>query len=73
MQGRDYRRVLEALRGLAGDPRPPGCEKLYDDVFRVRVGSWVIYIIDEAKQTVHVGGIRRRREGTYRGIDELSR
>ena len=76
----DYRRVLRELRGLARDPRPVGCKKLYDDVYRVRVGDWrVVYasagsaqrLIDEEKGRIEVGGIRRRREGTYKGIEEL--
>ena len=68
----DYRRVLRALRALGQDPRPPGCEKLYDDVYRVRVGNWrIIYLVDQESHRIELGGIRRRREGTYRGIEDL--
>ena len=72
LQAPDHRRVLAVLQALAGDPRPPGCEKLYDDVYRVRVGNWrVIYLIDDANRRVDVGGIRRRSERTYRALDDL--
>ncbi|MBI4198785.1 MAG: type II toxin-antitoxin system RelE/ParE family toxin [Chloroflexi bacterium] len=68
----DHRRVLAALRRLADQPRPNGCEKLYDDVYRVRVGDWrIIYQVDENNRRVEVGGIRRRSEGTYKGIEDL--
>jgi mRNA interferase RelE/StbE len=68
----DRRRVLASLRALADQPRPIGCEKLYDDVYRVRVSDWrIIYLVDEKNRRVEVGGIRRRSERTYKGIDDL--
>ena len=74
LQRADRRRVLAALHQLADDPRPPGCEKLYEDVYRVRVGNWrLIYLIDEPNSRVDVSAIRRRSERTYRGVDELFR
>ena len=73
LQGPDHRRVLTLLRALADEPRPSGCEKLDDDIYRVRVGTWrVIYLIDEEARRIVVGGIRRRSERTYRGIQDLS-
>ena len=63
LRGPDYRRALGALRALGQEPRPSGCEKLYDDVYRIRVGGWrIIYLIDEANRRIEVGGIRRRSE-----------
>lgn len=74
LRGPDRRRVLAALRGLIDQPRPIACEKLHDDVYRVRVGDWrIIYLVDEQNRRVEVGGIRRRSEGTYKGIDDLFR
>ena len=68
----DHRRVLASLQVLADQPRPIGSEKLYDDVYRVRIGDWrIIYLIDEKNRRVEVGGIRRRGERTYKGIDDL--
>ena len=74
LQRADRRRVLAVLRRLADDPRPPGCEKLYDDVYRVRVGNRrVICLVDESNGRVDVGAIRRRSERTYRRVDDLFR
>ena len=68
----DHRRVLASLWALADQPRPTGGEKLYDDVYRLRVGDWrIIYLVDEKNRRVEVGGIRRRGERTYKGIDDL--
>jgi mRNA interferase RelE/StbE len=70
----DYQRVVVRLKALADDPRPHGCEKLYDDVYRVRVGDIrIIYLIDEENERIEVGGTRRRSEKTYRGIEDLFR
>ena len=70
----DYQRVVVRLKAQADDPRPHGCEKLYDDVYRVRVGDIrIIYLIDEGNNRIEVGAIRRRSEKTYRGIEDLFR
>ncbi len=70
----DYRRIITALRSLGDRPRPDGCEKLYDNVYRVRVGVWrIIYLVDDGRHTIEVGGIRRRSERTYKGIDDIFR
>ena len=74
LQGVDYDRVVVKLRALANDPRPQGCEKLYDAIYRTRVGDFrVIYLIDEKNKHIEVGGIRRRSERTYKGVEELFR
>ena len=72
LQGPDYRRARQVLNALAGAPRPPSCEKLYDEVYRVRVSRWrIVYVVDEANHRIEVGGIRRRNERTYRGVEDL--
>lgn len=74
LQEADYQRVATRLRALAHDPRPQGCEKLYDDIYRVRVGNIrIIYFVDERNKRIEVGGIRRRSESTYKGIEGLFR
>jgi mRNA interferase RelE/StbE len=68
----DYQRVISKLRGLAHNPRPHGCQKLYDDIYPIRVGDIrVVYLIDEENKRIEVGGIRRRTERTYREIEDL--
>jgi len=72
LQGVDYERLMVKLRALAIDPRPQGCEKLYDAIYRVRVGDFrIIYLIDEENKRIEVGAIRRRSERTYKGLEEL--
>ena len=72
LQGVDYERVMARLRALVRDPRPRGCEKIHDSIYRVRVGDYrIVYLIDDGHRRIEVGGIRRRGERTYRRIDEL--
>jgi mRNA interferase RelE/StbE len=72
LRGVDYDRVVIKLRALANAPRPQGCEKLYDAIYRIRVGDFrIIYLVDEKNKRIEVGGIRRRTEKTYKGIEGL--
>ena len=72
LQEADYQRVVARLRALANDPRPQGCEKLYGDIYRVRVGDIrIIYLIGERNKRIDVGGIRRRSGRTYKRIGDL--
>ena len=74
LQETDRQRVVAKLGALASDSRPQGCEKLYDDVYRVRVGDIrLIYLIDGVNKHIEVGGIRRRSEKTYKGVEDLFR
>jgi mRNA-degrading endonuclease RelE of RelBE toxin-antitoxin system len=74
LQGVDYERAVIKLRALANGSGPQGCEKLYDAIYRVRVGDLrIIHIIDEKNKRIEVGGIRRRSERTYKSIEELFR
>jgi mRNA-degrading endonuclease RelE of RelBE toxin-antitoxin system len=74
LQEADYQRVIVKLRTLATTTRPQGCEKLYDAIYRIRVGDFRIsYLINEENKRIEVGGIRRRTERTYKGIKELFR
>jgi mRNA interferase RelE/StbE len=74
LQESDHQRVVARIGALAHDARPQGCEKLYDDIYRVRVGDFrIIYLIDEEGKRIEVGGIRRRSERTYKGFEDLFR
>lgn len=72
LQKSGYQRILARIKALAQDTRPHGCEKLYDDIYRVRVGDFrIIYLVDEKNKRIEVGAIRRRSERTCKGIQEL--
>lgn len=56
-------RVIEELRALAGEPRPPGCRKLVGarDRWRVRVGDYrVIYTVEDLERVVRIVAVRHR-------------
>ena len=60
----DRIRIVRAVQALAVDPRPSGCRKLqgYDDVFRIRVGTFrILYSIDGRRVIVTVLKIAHRR------------
>ncbi len=56
-------RVIEQLRALAGEPRPPGCRKLVGarNRWRVRVGDYrVIYTVEDVEHVVRIVAVRHR-------------
>lgn len=55
----DFRLVDAKLMTLRENPRPRGCRKLADDIYRVRAGA--------------LGKIARRTERTYKNIEALFR
>jgi len=59
-----YARVRDAIRALAGDPRPQGCLKLTArEGWRVRVGDYrLVYEIDDKQRTVMVLHVSHRRD-----------
>jgi mRNA interferase RelE/StbE len=70
----DRDRIVKAILKLAENPRPHGCEKMMDDIYRIRVGPYrVIYLIDDAARTVDVGKVDRRKERTYKDLRTLFR
>jgi mRNA interferase RelE/StbE len=60
----DYERLVEAIRGLAENPRPVGCRKLAArEGWRIRVGAFrVIYEIDDGQRSVTVLHVGNRRD-----------
>lgn len=68
----DHGRIVGAVSALADDPRPSGCRKLHDDIYRIRIGPYrVIYKIDDRHKKVVIGKVARRREDSYRVIGDL--
>jgi mRNA interferase RelE/StbE len=56
----DHPRIVQAMLALRDDPRPPGCRKLLDDIYRIRVGAYrVTYKIDYERKEVMVGEVAR--------------
>jgi len=66
----DLLRVLRAIRILANEPNPPGSRKVrgYDDVFRIRVGTYrVLYRVAGRRLVIIILKIGHRRE-LYRSL-----
>ena len=65
LSARMHGRIIEAIQGLAKNPRPRGCRKLTgaDNDWRIRVGDYrVIYEIVEDLRVIRVNRLRHRRE-----------
>ncbi len=70
----DVERMAETMRSFHNDPRPPGCRKIDDSLYRVRDGSYrIIYGIFDDEKVVVVCKVARRTEATYRDLDRLAR
>jgi mRNA interferase RelE/StbE len=65
----DRLRIIKRIKGLAENPRPPGCEKLSgNDKYRVRQGQYrIVYSISDEELVVLIVKVANRRE-VYRGI-----
>ena len=61
---RDVDKIIEKIRNLSSDPRPPGCEKLsVDEKYRVRQGRYcIVYYIEDDKLVVLVIKIGHRKD-----------
>ena len=68
----DYHRAKEAILDLCTHPRPRGCKKLIDSIYRIRIGDWrVIYMVNDKEKLIEIGKIARRSEETYKEIKRL--
>ena len=58
------RLIVERIRALAVDPRPPGCQKLGgSDKYRVRQGAHrIVYTIDDERLAVTIVKIGHRKD-----------
>ena len=65
-------RLVSAMRSLGVDPRPAGCTKLDDVLYRIREGQYrVIYAVFDDEVVVVVCKVARRAEDTYRDLEVL--
>ena len=65
---KDRRRIVERIRSLGEEPRPPGCQKLSgQDKYRVRQGVYrIVYSIRDESLVVQVFKVGHRKD-MYRG------
>jgi mRNA interferase RelE/StbE len=61
---RDVSKIIEKIRSLSSNPRPPGCEKLSaDEKYRVRQGRYrIVYSIEDDILVVLVIKIGHRKD-----------
>jgi len=65
LQRGDLQQVMDRIRRLGDDPRPPGCEKLVGmaNAWRIRSGNYrVVYTVDDRAQVVTITRVGHRRE-----------
>jgi len=60
----DLKKILGRIKGLAEDPRPPGCEKLTgQERYRLRQGRYrILYSTQEDELTVWVVKVGHRKD-----------
>jgi mRNA interferase RelE/StbE len=65
----DFERLRNAVRSLAGEPRPQGVRKIRGagKAYRIRVGNYrVVYDVYDSDNLVLILHVARRSETTYR-------
>jgi len=64
-----FKRIIEKIRGLAREARPPGALKLTDEEgYRIRVGDFrVLYRIDDPTRRIYIYRIKHRKS-VYREV-----
>ncbi|MBW2261350.1 MAG: type II toxin-antitoxin system RelE/ParE family toxin [Deltaproteobacteria bacterium] len=57
-------RILKAIKRLASEPRPPGCEKLSRrHCYRIRVGAYrIVYTMQDDVLVIEIIKVAHRRE-----------
>ena len=65
---KDRQPILQEIRQLAEDPRPPGCQKLSGrDRYRIRQGPYrIVYSIEDDRLIVYAVKVGHRSD-VYRG------
>lgn len=61
---RDLKKILDRIKALEGDPRPPGCEKLTGQQrYRLRQGQYrILYAIQDDELTIWVIKVAHRKD-----------
>ncbi|MFO7557549.1 MAG: type II toxin-antitoxin system RelE/ParE family toxin [Desulfobacterales bacterium] len=61
---KDVGRILNRIKSLADDPRPPGCEKLTgQERYRLRQGRYrIVYSIQDDELTIWIVTIGHRKD-----------
>ena len=61
---KDLKKILDRIKALADDPRPPGCEKLTGECrYRLRQGRYrILYSIRDDELTVWVVKVGHRKD-----------
>jgi len=61
---RDKSKIIDKIRSLASNPRPPGCEKLSaDEKYRVRQGRYrIVYSIEDDQLVVLIIKLGHRKD-----------
>lgn len=64
ISSKDQNRIIERIRSLADDPRPPGSKKLSgEEKYRIRQGDYrILYEIHEELVTVNVVRVAHRKD-----------
>ncbi len=64
MPKKDVEKILNRIKGLENDPRPPGCEKLTgQERYRLRQGRYrIVYSIQDDELTVWIVTIGHRKD-----------
>ena len=72
MPAKQRERLVETMRSLRDEPRPPGCIKLDGPLYRVREGQYrIIYAIFDNEVVVLICKVARRTESTYHDLQKL--
>lgn len=65
-------RVINTMRSLRENPRPSGCIKLDDVLYRVRQGQYrIIYAVFDNDVIVVICKVARRAKDTYKNLPML--
>ena len=72
IQRKQRERLVTTMRSLRADPRPAGCLKLDDVLYRVWQAQYrIIYAVFDEDVVVVICKVARRTEDTYRDLETL--